>query len=289
MSKGAASTGIGPTVLVAIEQFFPKNRRGIEDGLSYRILPFGMKSFVGLMRFECMRNWIIRASEKDIPGIWGGMICRKRYIDEKLVNSITLMGTVVNLGAGFDTRTYRLSALSDKLTFEIDQPEIIIKKKRRLLKLFGLIPSHLKLVPVDFGREDLGCALKPHGYSAEIKTFYIMEAVTQYLTENAIKAIFNFLAKAGSGSQLVLTYIRKDFLDGRVMYGWEKAYRKYVLKDKIWLFGMDPEAWPDFLGQYGWESVEDADYEKLSGRYVKPTGRELASTPVERLVHARKL
>ena len=289
MSKGAAKTGIGPTVLVAIEQFFPKDQRGIEDELSYRILPFWMKSFVGLMRFESIRNWMIQASEKDIPGIWSGMICRKQYIDEKLIKSINLISAVINLGAGFDTRMYRLSDLSNTLSFEIDQPEVIQKKKTQLLKLFGTIPSHLKLVSVDFDQEDLSSALKSHGYSTEQKTFYIMEAVTQYLTENTIKITFDFLAKAKSDSQLVFTYIRKDFLDGRVMYGWEKAYKKYVLKDKIWLFGMDPEGWPNFLKKYGWQVVEDVSYDKLSEQYVKPIGRELASTPVERIIHAKKL
>jgi len=288
MSKEAAKTGIGPTVLVAIEQFFPKNQRGIEDELSYRILPFVMKFFVGLMRIKSIRNWMIQASEKDIPGIWGGMICRKQYIDEKLINSINQISSIVNLGSGFDTRIYRLSGLSSTLTYEVDQPEIIQKKKTQLLKLFGSISSHLKLVSVDFDQEDLGSALKSHGYSTETKTFYIMEAITQYLTETAIKATFDFLAKAKSGSQLVFTYIRKDFLDGRVMYGWEKAYKKYVIENKIWLFGMDPEGLPNFLKQYGWHVVEDVSYEKLSEQYVKPTGRELASTQVERIVHAKK-
>lgn len=287
MSKKAAQTGVGPTVLVAIEQFFPENRRGIQDEFSYRILPSGMKFFVNLMRFKSMRNWIIQASEKNIPGIWGGMICRKQYIDEKLINSINQIKNVVNLGAGFDTRVYRLKALSNTPVFEVDQPEIIQKKKQQILRLFGSIPSHLKLVSIDFDQEDLNSVLKSYGYSTDTKAFYIMEAVTQYLTENGIKATFDFLAKASTGSQLVFTYIRKDFLDGHVMYGWEKGYKKYV-QSKLWLFGMNPETWLDFLKQYGWQVVEDITYEELSKKYVKPTGRELASTPVERIIHAKK-
>jgi O-methyltransferase involved in polyketide biosynthesis len=51
---------------------------------------------------------------------------------------------------------------------------------------------------------------------------------------------------------------------------------------------MNPEEWPDFLKHYGWQVVEDVTYEELSGKYVTPTGRELASTPVERIIHAKK-
>ncbi len=289
MAKAAAKTGMGPTVLVAIEQNFPVKQRILEDDLAYRILPFGMRIFVRLMRGKAVRNWMVRASEKDIPGIWGGMLCRKRYIDEKLINSVSQINAVVNLGAGFDTRVYRLSALSDMPVWEVDQLENIQPKQAQLRKLFGAIPSHVKLVPIDFDQEDISSVLASHGYSADKRTFFIWEAVTQYLTETGIKTTFDFLAKAAPGSQLAFTYVRKDFLNGRVMYGWEKAYKKYVIKDKIWLFGMNPEALPNLLKQYGWQVVEDIGYEELADQYIKPTGRILESTPIERIVYAKKL
>lgn len=289
MSKEAAQTGIGPTVLVAIEQFFPKNQRGIEDEFSYQILPLGIKTFVSLMRFKFMRNWIIKKSEKDLSGIWGGMICRKQFIDEKTINSINQIKSVVNLGAGFDTRALRLTALSNSVIYDIDQPEIIHKKKIQLSKLFGSIPQNIKLVSVDFDKEDLNSVLMSHGFSKDTNTFYILEAVTQYLSKIGIETTFNFLANASSESQLVFTYIRKDFIDGHVITNWEKVYEKYVLKNKIWLFGMNPEDWPNFLKQYGWQVIEDVSYEELSKEYVEPTGRELASTPFERIIYAKKL
>ena len=60
-------------------------------------------------------------------------------------------------------------------------------------------------------------------------------------------------------------------------------------RDGIWLFGMDPESVAGFLDGYGWRVVEHLGYDELAERYVKPTGRELASTPVERMVYAEKL
>jgi methyltransferase (TIGR00027 family) len=288
MTKAAAKTGASPTAMVALEQYFPAKQRIIEDDMAYRILPFGMRAFVWLVKSDPGRAWMVRATEKDAPGLWGGMLCRKRYIDEKLTGSVNRINAVVNLGAGFDTRAYRLPVLSDMPVWEVDQPENIQSKQVRLCKLFGATPSHVRLVPIDFDSEELGSVLTSHGYSADRRTFFIWEAVTQYLTETGIRATFNFLSKAKSGSLLAFTYIRKDFLDGRVMYGWENIYKKYV-KNKIWLFGMDPEEWPGFLEGYGWKIIEHIGYEELAERYVRPTGRELASTPVERIIYAEKV
>lgn len=289
MTKAAAKTGVSPTALIAIEQYFPKKQRIIEDDLAYRILPFGARALVRLVRPNWVRSWLVLTTEKNYPGIWGGMMCRKRYIDEKLIDSGNQIEAVVNLGAGFDTRAYRLPPLSDIPVWEVDQLENIKAKQTRLRKVFGTTPSHVKLVAIDLDRDDPGTILGSHGYSTDKRTFFILEALTQYLTEKGIRTTFDFLAKAARGSLLVFTYLRKDFLDGRVMYGGEKFYKKYVVKDKIWLFGMDPDALPNFLKEYGWQKIEDVGYDEIAEKYIKPTGRILASTPIERMVYAEKL
>jgi methyltransferase (TIGR00027 family) len=289
VTQAAAKTGAGPTVTVAVEQHFPENQRIIEDNLAYSILPFSMRTFVHLTRLAFVRDWMVRAAEKSAPGIWGGLMCRKRYIDEKLIESVAQIDAVVDLGAGFDTRAYRLPALADMLVWEVDQPENIGPKQARLWKLFGEVPTHVKLVPIDSDREELDAVLASHGYPADRRMFFIWEAVTQYLTETGIRTTFDFLAKAARGSRLAFTYIRKDFLDGQVMYGQDELYKQYVVRDKVWLFGMDPEGVTNFLGSYGWRVVEHLGYEEMAERYVKPTGRELASTPIERMVYAEKL
>jgi methyltransferase (TIGR00027 family) len=289
MTQAAAKTGMGPTVAAAVEQHFPEEQRIIEDNLAYSILPFSMRAFVHLTRPVFIRDWMIRSSEKSAPGIWGGLMCRKRYIDQKLIESIDQIDAVLDLGAGFDTRAYRLPALADMPVWEVDQPENIGPKQARLRKLLGEVPTHVKLVPIDFDREELEAVLARYGYSAEMRTFFILEAVTQYLTEAGIRSTFEFLGGAAPGSRLAFTYVLKGFIDGQVMYGQENLYKQYIVRDKIWLFGMDPEGVANLLGSYGWRVVEHLGYEELAERYVKPTGRELASTPIERMVYAVKL
>ena len=290
MSKEAAKTGSGTTMMVAIEQNFPKEVRIIEDDLAYRILTPGVKFWVILSRIRGIRDWMVRAGEKQAPGIWSGMMCRKLYIDGKLAKMAPDIEAVVNLGAGFDTRVYRLPALSGMSAWEVDQPGNIRDKQARLLKIFGSVPKNVKLVPVDFDTEDLTTVLASHSYSPYKKTFFIFEAVTQYLTEKGIRATFDFLAKAASGSRLAFTYVRRDFIEGKNMYNSEKIYQRFIEKDPpIWLFGLDPEEWPGFLKEYGWKVVEDIGYGKLHKRYVRKTGRKLGYMELERMLYAKKV
>ncbi len=240
MARKAAKTGAGPTTYVAIEQHFPEGARIINDDLACQILPFGMRAFVWLMRPSWARDWVVRTAEKKAPGIWAMALCRKRYIADKAVEAVVEQAeTVVNLGAGFDTLAFRLPDLANVPVWEVDQPGNIDAKRLRLGKVFGELPAHVTLVPIDFDRQELGGVLASHGYTADMKTFFILEGVTQYLTEAGIQETFDFLAKAPAGSRLAFTYVRKDFMDGKVFYGHEFLYKKMLVKDKIWLFGID--------------------------------------------------
>jgi methyltransferase (TIGR00027 family) len=277
-------------VMVALEHQFPDSERLIHDDLAYRILPFGARASIWLklrlMSVESMVRWM----EKKIPGMWSGFNIRKRYIDDLVVEVVgNGVENVVNLGAGFDTRAYRLPALATVPVWEVDQQRTIDAKRSRLRKMFGEVPAHVTLVPIDFDREELGPVLKSHDYAADSKTFFIWEAVTQYLTEDGIQATFGFLAQVPPGSRMAFTYIRKDFIDGKVLYGAEYLFKSMVLRNKSFLFGLDPKDVTAFLGGHGWRVLEHLGYEQLSERYVQPTGRKLLSTPLERMVYAEKM
>jgi methyltransferase (TIGR00027 family) len=140
---------------------------------------------------------------------------------------------------------------------------------------------------MDFNREDLKTVLETHGYVTDRRTFFVWEAVTQYLPEDAVRSTFQFLSHAARGSRLAFTYIRQDFIQGQVMYEWEKGYEEYVETD-IWKFGLDPEALSDFLGEHGWRLIEDVGYDELDERYVKRTGRVFVPTLIERVAYAEK-
>jgi methyltransferase (TIGR00027 family) len=291
MTRKATETGPGAMGLVAMEQIkFPESRRILKDDLAYWILPFGMRAAIRLKAGPFSGDFIVRQVERKVPGLWGSIMCRKRYFDDEVSEAVEggQVGAVVNLGAGFDTRACRLPALTGIQVFELDQPCSIDQKRSRLKKLFGQIPDQLTLVPIDFDREKLGEALESGGWKSGTKTFFIWEGVTQYLTESGVRSTFDFLARAAAGSRLAFTYIRKDFLDGKALDGYEFLYKRMVLKDRVWLFGLDPADVENLLGRYGWRVLEHLGYNELARRYVKPTGRNLLSMPMERIIYAEK-
>ncbi len=219
-------------------------------------------------------------------------MCRKRYIDDKVVLAVTddnSVDAIVHLGAGYDTRVYRLPALANVSAQEVDQPANIESKQANLQKALGKIPTHVTLVPINFIEQELGAVLKEHGYTSKSKAFFIWEAVSQYLTETSVCQTFNFLSQIPTGSCLAFMYVRKDFIEGKKLYGLEKFYDKIIVKDNVWHFGFEPNELDSFLSEYGWRMVEHLGYDELAERYMKPTGRELPSMTIERMVYAEKM
>lgn len=289
MPSPVTETAIGPMVTVAVEQNFPPEQRLVDDDVACRFLPRSMQAMVAATRLQPVRTLLIALSERDSPGIWGGMLRRKRYIDDKLVEGLNDgMAAVVNLGAGLDTRAYRLSALKAVPVFEVDLPENVELKRATLQRVFGRVPDNVTLVPIDFDRQDLETVLRSSGHRAEDKTFFIWEGVTQYLTEGGVRRAFDYLAKAQTSSRLAFTYVRRDFVDGTSLFGLSPRSQVVRVRDRLWRFGMMPDRVADFLAQYSWRELEQMGSQEASAWYPTSGGRTLQTTDIERVVLAEK-
>ncbi|EME51206.1 O-methyltransferase [Amycolatopsis decaplanina DSM 44594] len=252
--------------------------------MAIRFLPPAVRFLAGLARWRVIRDLLVSASEKKAPGIWGGIACRKRYLDDMFAVDLREgVDSVVVLGAGLDTRAYRLAVPVGIRVFEVDLPGNIEDKRARIR-----VPDTVTLVPIDFETDDLETVLVEHGYRPAGATLFVWEGVTQYLTEDGVRKTFDVLAKAGHGSRLLFTYVRRDFLDGEAMYGADALHRQFVEKKRIWRFGLNPEDVSGFLDEYGWRELEQMGAEQLTSRYVRPTGRITDVSELERTVHAEK-
>ena len=96
-------------VLVAVEQSEPPGRRLVDDDLAARFLPAPTRWLVTATPPTPMRRLAMAAMERSGPGLWASMNCRKRYIADKVNESLDDIDAVVVLGAGFDTLAYRLT------------------------------------------------------------------------------------------------------------------------------------------------------------------------------------
>ena len=203
------------------------------DELALQTLPAPMRP---LLRPRTVQRWLTTSMDRRAPGIWNGLACRKRYFDDVVTASVRDgIQALVVLGAGLDTRAIRLAAPAGVPSFEVDLPVNISRKRRRIW-----LPDSVTQVPLDFEEQDLGAALVEYGYRADATTMFVWEGVTQYLTEAAVRAVFEVLAKAPTGSRLAFSYVCNDFLDGTDFHGSEQTYRRFVAKDRIWRFGLHP-------------------------------------------------
>lgn len=286
----AAQTAFGPMVIVACEQHVPSGRRLIDDDLACNFLTPGLRLIVRACRWKSIRDLLSRTTEKRAPGVWAGIGCRKRYIDDEVRRATEAgVNAVVILGAGLDTRAYRLVAPSGIQTYEVDLPANVAYKRARLKALYGRAPERVTLVSVDLDADDLGAVLFANGFQIKRPTMFVWEGVTQYLTEDGVRNTLKSLSHAAPGSRLVFTYVRKDFLDGIDFYGAERIYKDFVLGHRVWRFGLAPEAVADLLREYGWTERAQVGASDLAARYVRSTGRDFAVSEIERIVDAEKL
>jgi methyltransferase (TIGR00027 family) len=130
--------------------------------------------------------------------------------------------------------------------------------------------------------------LTQKGYSFDNKTFFVWEAVTQYITEAAVRATFQSLAKAKAGSRLVFTYVLQDFIDGSNMYELDSLYQRFRVKSQLWQFGLHPHKVNDFIGDYDWKVLEQVGAAEFAERYIKPLGRTGGIAEIEKSVCAEK-
>ncbi|MDT5237640.1 MAG: hypothetical protein QOF47_3627 [Mycobacterium sp.] len=285
----AAQTAFGPMVQAAIEQYEAPERRLVSDDLALSMLPAGQRALVRAMRWPLLRSLTISAGERAVPGSWSLITCRKRYIDDKLDDALGSIDAVVVLGAGLDTKAYRLARRSDIPVFEVDLPVNIERKKAAVKRAIGAVPASVHLVPLDFERKDLIGVLTEHGYRPDTRTFFIWEGVTQYLTEDAVRATLGALQASPGGSRLVFTYVRKDFIDGVNMYDAAILYKRFRQRQQVWRFGLDPDQVSEFVAEYGWHLDEQAGPDYFLRNYIEPKGRKLAASQLEWSAYAHKV
>jgi len=241
------------------------------------------------MRSPKILNFLIKIRGKASPGVIGGLICRTRYIDDVLNNAIKEgVGTVVNLGAGMDTRAFRISGIENIHYFELDFPELQKVKRSYIDKKIGELPSNVSFVPIDFNSQDLGEELKKAGYTLSSKTLFIWEGVTQYISEEAVDNTIKYVAQASTGSRIVFSYVLKSFINGSHIPDGLNSLYKFTLnkKNPLWFCGFDPAEMHEYLSKYSLSLIEDVGHEEYLERYIKPKGRDLTVFEIERTVLA---
>jgi methyltransferase (TIGR00027 family) len=222
------------------------------------------------------------------------MIVRTRFIDEALERAIAGGATqVVILGAGFDSHAYRCQELLAHVrVFEVDRPATQALKKQRVHEILGGPPVNLTYVAVDFQHDDLSDVLTRHGYDPGRQTFFILEGVTMYLPEEAVRGTLRFVGTHPPGSGIVFDFVYRAMIDMIAQIDMAKVpavakpFVERFLKmtrDEPWVFGLPVGGEREFLGEFGLDLREILTIgaeESLKRYLTKADGSQLGAEAI---------
>ena len=281
----AGNTALGAAICRLIEQYQPEEKRLFNDQVVKYLLNTPIRM---LMQFSSMRTYTIKQTDAIMQGIYGAQVCRTRFIDDA-VQSVLSQGIeqLMILGAGFDTRPYRLAGISSVKVFEADLPSVQEAKKKRLQKHFGRLPEYVTFIPIDFDTQSLESALTGTAFDLSRPVVYIWEGVTQYLSEEAVRQTLTFIGTSAPGSMLLFTYVLKSVIERRSnLPGADKLTDTVAKQNAPWRFGLEPSEVAGFLKPFHLNLLEDVGNADYQARYLKPLGRNLVVTEAERIARA---
>jgi len=236
-------------------------------------------------------------TKKFIPGLHEHLISRTRFIDDLIEKcAAKKFEQYVILGAGYDSRAYRLNLPSGLKIFEVDQAEV---QERKLSKLSDDVSNseNITFVSVDFNIQSLKEQLLINGFDKSKSTIFTLEGVSQYITKKALNSTLNELSllTKNSNSILFISYVnillRKDPIAcfGK---GFVKCERKAALIQNLsarsgepWISLYSSEEIKDLLSQNGYLLKEDKTLADLNSKYFTPIKRTIPENQIFKLEH----
>src|SRR5262245_54062194 len=198
----------------ALESARPLTFRLFEDRFAKLFLTPGLKFISDVCKIPLINGAVWTYVDYRWPGALTSAVARTRFIDDEVKLELKSGARqVIILGAGYDTRPYRLDAMAKVIVYEVDHPSTS-NTKQNILK-----SNHVRFVPVDFNSESLEAKMAAAGFNSSLRTVFIWEGVTNYLTEDAVDATLKWCTNAAPESVLIFTYV-----DARVLNAPENFY-----------------------------------------------------------------
>jgi methyltransferase (TIGR00027 family) len=194
---------------------------------------------------------------------------------------------VVILGAGFDTRAYRLACLGECLVYEVDHPATQAQKRARSAAL-PLSAAGLRHVPCDFHDSELSTVLRDAGFDPARPSVWIWEGVTVYLREQAVRGTLASIAQlSAADTTLISTYVRPDVVHGGALWARLGAMVLFTAAEPVH-FVASAESYRVLLAAHGFERVSD----QTTAAHAAQVGVRLPALrmgmPVESICVARR-
>jgi methyltransferase (TIGR00027 family) len=180
---------------------------------------------------------IYRYPYEGIPPFRHQSAARTTFYDAALERHLNDIAQLVILGAGFDTRSYRMRPEAAVQCFEVDVPKTQ-EFKRQMLKKANIDTSLVTYVPADFQVDDWFGKLVAAGFNPERPSFFLWESVTMYLDRHAVESTMNKIAGTAAGSVIAFDYLSTELIRSRSLF---MRYARTILNitGEPWKFGID--------------------------------------------------
>ena len=290
MQQGKASrTAEYMALFRALESSRPRARRLFEDPLARSFVSRRLALLIRLAVVPGLRELLPWLIDRWVPGARTSAIARTRFIDDAIGAFLEERPEqLVILGAGFDSRAYRLPGLRDISVFEVDRPDTQKAKQELLGHVLTCLPEHVRFVPTDFNQRDLESAMNAAGYRESAVTFFLLEGVTNYLTEAGVDATLRWCSRASPGSRLLFTYVHRQVLTNPGAFiGTEKIFASLEKFGEKWTFGAEPSQLPGFLAERGLSLERDVGASEYREIYFNEAARKMRGYEFYRIAVAR--
>ncbi len=290
MRQGHASrTAEFMALFRALESSLPETRRLFDDPLARSFLTWPLTLLARLGTLPGLRRLVPAIIDRRVPGARSSGVARTRFIDDAIAARLEGQAQqLVILGAGFDSRAYRLPGLRGIPVFEVDHPDTLATKRRVLEGALRVLPEHVRFVPTDFNQRELASVMAEAGYRASLRTLFLWEGVTNYLTESAVDATLRWSSRASPGSRLIFTYVHAGVLESPSAFiGTERLFASLEKFGEKWTFGIDPSRLPGFLAERGLWLETDLGASEYRELYYRGAASEMRGYEFYRIAVAR--
>ena len=190
------------------------------------------------------------------------VVIRTKIIDEFIQVAIAEgVDTILSLGAGLDTRPYRMELLKSVRWIEVDYPRVIDLKE---IRLSGETPRcRLERVRLDLADVEARRIFLDKVAAQSTKVLVLTEAVTPYLSEDAVASLGADLRSHASIRYWVADYFSPASYEYRRRSGMSRA-----MKNAPFLF--EPKDFFGFYSQIGWKPKETRYFAIETERLRRP-------------------
>jgi len=275
----------------AVESVRPEAGRLFIDPLAASLLPTSLRRVAEVARLPVIGRAVPAILDLGWPRTRSSGVVRTRLID-LMVEEAICDGAMqlVLLGAGFDSRAYRLPQARKAIVFEVDHASTQRAKQARL-NASATAVDHVHFVDVDFEVDDLARRLGDAGFDRQVRSIVVWEGVVSYLSAQAVDDNFHLLSGiCCPGSRLVFTYVDGRALDGSVHFEEAKRWKGWVrFNGEPFIFGFHPDELEAYLAERDFRLDFDRTTAEVARGYAAEFGRVEFGSELYRVAEATRV